>query len=82
MKNIYVYYLVSMPPFLLILWMNQNDLISGYQSLFLLFFYACIYRTYTDGKRLAEKGIIEIKDIWKMIIPGQRFTYFKELYLP
>jgi hypothetical protein len=70
-----------MPPFLLILWMSSTDIISSYQFFFLLLFYACIYRTYTDGKRLAEKGIIVSKDIWKMIIPGQRFRYLKELYL-
>ena len=47
----------------------------------LLFFYALIFRTYVDGKRLADKNIIQKKNIWKMIIPGKRFEYFRELYL-
>ncbi|MDO9274666.1 MAG: hypothetical protein Q7T92_03845 [Lutibacter sp.] len=45
------------------------------------FFYSLIYRTYIDGKRLADKNILQKKDSWKMMIPGSHIKYFKELYL-
>ena len=63
-----------------IIWMSKFDIISSGQFVGLLFFYLLIYRTYVDGKKLADKGIIPAKDIWKMIIPGKHFTYFEELY--
>jgi hypothetical protein len=61
--------------------MNTSDLIDGTLLIGLFLFYALIYRTYTDGKRLAEKNIILKKDIWRMIIPGSRIEHFNELYL-
>ncbi|AGC75219.1 hypothetical protein DDD_0092 [Nonlabens dokdonensis DSW-6] len=48
---------------------------------FSLLFYAFVYRTYTDGKKLASRNIISESSIWKLALPGTRFKYFKELYL-
>ncbi len=81
MKNLFTYYLTILLPIVILAWLNKTDLISSTIFVILLFFYILIFRTYVDGKRLADKNIIQKKDIWKMIIPGKRFKHFKELYL-
>jgi hypothetical protein len=80
-KNLFTYYLTILLPIVILAWLNKTDLISSTIFVILLFFYILIFRTYVDGKRLADKNIIQKKDIWKMIIPGKRFKHFKELYL-
>jgi hypothetical protein len=81
MKNLLIYYILILAPLGILFWLNKVDLINGNMFVGLFLFYAIIYRTYTDGKRLADKNIIKTKDIWKMIIPGSRLEHFKELYL-
>jgi hypothetical protein len=81
MKNILVYYLLIFVPFGLIIWLRNIESINSLYFFVLLFFYFLVYRTFLDGYRLYMKNIILKKDIWKMIIPGSRFQYFKELYL-
>jgi len=81
MKNIFIYYVLILAPLGIIVWLNETELINSNEFVGLLIFYGHIYRTYVDGKRLADKNIIPKKDIWKMIIPGKHFEYFKELYL-
>jgi hypothetical protein len=81
MKNLLTFYILILAPLGILFWLNKSDLINGTLFVGLIIFYALIYRTYTDGKRLADKNIIAKKDIWKMIIPGNRFEHFKELYL-
>lgn len=81
MKNLFIYYLTSLSPIGILIWLSRTNLVNPTLFVLLLFFYALIFRTYVDGKRLADKNIIPKKDIWKMIIPGKRFRYFKELYL-
>ena len=81
MKNLLTFYILILAPLGILFWLNKSDLINGTLFVILLIFYALVYRTYTDGKRLANKNIIQKKDIWKMIIPGNRFEHFKELYL-
>ena len=81
MKNLLTFYILILAPLGILFWLNKSDLINGTLFVILLIFYALVYRTYTDGKRLANKNIIKKKDIWKMIIPGNRFEHFKELYL-
>ena len=80
MKNLVKYYFLILSPIFVIIYLSKNDLISSSLFIFLIFFYALIYRTYFDGKRLFDKGLITKKDIWKIIIPGKRFEYFGELY--
>ncbi len=80
MKNLFYYYLLILTPLGLMVWLLKADLISPWGFVGLMFFYSLIYRTYTDGKRLAAKNLIAEKDIWKMILPGSRIGYFKELY--
>jgi hypothetical protein len=81
MKNIFIYYLITLLPIVMIVWLKKTASINSTQFVGLLFFYLFIFRTYVDGKRLSDKNIIQKKDIWKMIIPGKRFKYFRELYL-
>tara|TARA_B100000787_G_scaffold103636_1_gene76765 strand:+ start:4177 stop:4428 length:252 start_codon:yes stop_codon:yes gene_type:complete len=81
MKNLFIYYLTILLPLGILNWLSKTDLMNPTLFVLLLFFYALIFRTYVDGKRLADKNIIQKKDIWKMIIPGKRFEYFRELYL-
>ena len=81
MKNIFIYYLTIIAPIGIIVWLNKTDSLNSTQFVGLLFFYLFIFRTYVDGKRLYDKNIIPKKDIWKMLIPGKHFEFFKELYL-
>ncbi|HSQ47449.1 MAG TPA: hypothetical protein VLM44_11095 [Lutibacter sp.] len=81
MKNLLSYYLLILIPIGLMIWLLKTDSINSWEFVGLMFFYSLIYRTYVDGKRLADKNIIMKKDIWKMIIPGKHIEYFKELYL-
>tara|TARA_B110000093_G_scaffold16602_1_gene15346 strand:- start:108 stop:359 length:252 start_codon:yes stop_codon:yes gene_type:complete len=81
MKNLFIYYLKILSPIGLLTWLSRTDLVNPTLFVLLLFFYVLIFRTYVDGKRLSDKNVIQKKDIWKMIIPGKRFEYFKELYL-
>ena len=80
MKKIIIYYLAIVVPILLMVYLSKSGIINSTIFVSLFFFYALIYRTYIDGKRLNEKGIIEKSEIWKMIIPGKRFKHFGELY--
>ncbi|MDO9274668.1 MAG: hypothetical protein Q7T92_03855, partial [Lutibacter sp.] len=79
MKNLLTYYVLILTPMGLIIWLVRTDLINPWGFVGLIFFYSLIYRTYIDGKRLADKNIIQKKDSWKMMIPGSHIKYFKEL---
>jgi hypothetical protein len=81
MKNLFIYYLTILSPIGILTWLSRTDLVNPTLFVLLLFFYVLILRTSVDGKRLSDKNVIQKKDIWKMIIPGKRFEYFKELYL-
>jgi hypothetical protein len=59
--------------------LNKSDLINGTLFVRMIGFYALIYRTYTDGKKLADKIVLQKKDIWKFKIPGKRLKYFENL---
>ncbi|MFD2517309.1 hypothetical protein [Salinimicrobium flavum] len=50
-------------------------------ALALLFAYVFVYRTWLDGSRLYQKGLIPKRDIWKIVYNGDRANHFKELYL-
>ncbi len=76
-----VYYLVITVPIVIVGLLKKTEMIDSTSFVLALVVYALIFRTYTDGKRLADKGIIKGTDIWKMIIPGQRIRYFKDLYI-
>lgn len=81
MKNLLIYYILIITPLIIIVWVFKTDSINSSWLTGLIFFYVFIYRTYIDGKKLADKNIIKKKDIWKMVIPGKNLEYFVELYL-
>ncbi len=81
MKNIFNFYLAIFLPLILLVFLIRYQLIDANYFVILLLFYALVYRTFTDGIRLVDKNIIQKKDIWKMIIPGSRLEFFRELYL-
>ncbi|MEB8327923.1 hypothetical protein OO009_01030 [Flavobacteriaceae bacterium KMM 6897] len=80
LENSILYYLIILVPLGALIMLHRTAILSGYAFVGFLFFYAFIYRTFTDGKRLYDKQIIFKKDIWKMIMPGSRIQFFKELY--
>lgn len=80
MKNILVYYFAILVPLAILFSLSQLGYV-GPRSLVLLFlFYLVVYRTYVDGLRLVAKDLISKKDIWKLMIPGSRSGYVRELY--
>ncbi len=81
MKSLIVYYFATVVPFAIIMFLAWTDMINSTWFVYSLIFYFFIYRTYTDGKRLADKGLIEKKDMWRLIIPFYRHRFFKDLYL-
>lgn len=81
MIKLIVYYINILTPLAVLKWLSSNNQITAALLTFALLLYALVYRTYIDGKRLADKKIISYKDIWKLILPGMRAKYFKALYL-
>ena len=81
MKNLLTYYILIFAPIGILIWLSKIDFIKGTLFLGLFLFYVFIYRTYIDGKKLVAKHVILKRDIWKLIIPGRRLRYIKELYL-
>ena len=78
MKNIYLFYVVILIPLVLLFMMTKHTTPAVFVTALVLYIF--VYRTFTDGMRLYAKGKIAKKDIWRLIIPGYRFRYFKDLY--
>ena len=81
MKNLFVYYLAILIPVSIIVYIYAIELIGFTTFLVLIMAYLLLYRTWTDGSRLAAKGIIKRQDRWKMMLPGMHMKHFTELYL-
>ncbi|MGV8945022.1 MAG: hypothetical protein ACOH1N_01215 [Lutibacter sp.] len=81
MKNIKIYYIAILLPLIILFTLRKFEIITWDSSLISFLIYVFVYRTYTDGKRLLDKKIILKKDLWKILIPGTRIEYFKELYI-
>jgi hypothetical protein len=81
LKNLFVYYLAILLPIVIILFLYGKEVIGFTSLLVLVIAYLLVYRTWTDGSRLAAKGIISKKDRWKMMLPGMHMKHFTELYL-
>jgi hypothetical protein len=75
------YYLLIFAPVGLIVLLSKYEIIASNVFVLLLLIYIFVYRTYLDGYKLAKKNIIPKKEIWKLIIPGKRLQYVKDLYL-
>lgn len=81
MRNLFVYYVAILLPLAVVLFLYGKGLIGFTIFLVLILAYLLIYRTWTDGTRLAAKGILSKKDRWRMMLPGMHMKYFRELYL-
>ena len=81
MKSLFIYYLAILLPVAVILFVYGKEMIGFTTFLVLILAYLLVYRTWTDGSRLAAKGIISKKDRWKMMLPGVHMKHFTELYL-
>lgn len=80
MKNILLYYFAILAPLTILFSLSQLGYIGPKNLVLLFLFYLIVYRTYIDGLRLVAKNIISRKDIWKLIFPGSRSEYLRELY--
>jgi hypothetical protein len=78
MKNLIVYYLAIVLPIPLLIWISMSN--NPILFTILILIYAIPYRTLIDGIRLVNKGLIKWDKIWKLLIPGQRLEYTKDLY--
>ena len=74
------YYLKIIIPLGALFTLVHFELIAALPFVSLLFFYALVYRTYIDAKKLVEQDVIQKKDMWKLLIPFWRVRYFKQLY--
>lgn len=81
MRNLFVYYIIAFLPLGILIFLAAQAFIDSTAFAVLIFAYLLLYRTWTDGSRLASKGIISKKDRWKMMLPGMHMKHFTELYL-
>ncbi len=79
-EQLIVYYVLILTPFAILIYSTKQKLINNNWFVFFLFFYVLVYRTVTDYFRLRGKNAIGKNRFWKLLIPGTRITYFRELY--
>ena len=80
MKNLVNYYLATLSPLILLFGMSQLGFIGAKNLVLFFLFYILVYRTCIDGLRLVAMNLIDKKDIWKLVIPGSRAEFLRELY--
>ena len=80
MKRLVVYYLLIFIPLLSIVLLAKSAVLHRNLFVELLFFYVFIYRTWIDYIRLKNKNRINKKEVWKLLLPGARIKYFRDLY--
>ncbi len=78
MRNILFYYLVILLPLPFLIWLAWTGQSIGFTLLLLI--YALTYRMAVDGLRLVNKRLMKRKEVWKLLIPGKRWDYSRELY--
>ncbi|HAN18881.1 MAG: hypothetical protein A2X13_07720 [Bacteroidetes bacterium GWC2_33_15] len=78
MKNLTLYYTAIIAPVLFIIWLSITDRQIWFMIVLLI--YAMPYRTFIDGARLVSKKLIKWQDVWKLIIPGRKLEYTRDLY--
>jgi hypothetical protein len=79
MRNLWLYYLIILVPFILLVIAARFNLIGSDWFVALLFLYV-LYRQFVDAQRLMTIGVIR-KISWKIILnPFLQTKYFKELY--
>ena len=79
MKNILIYYSAILVPIPLLIWVAKFE--NSFWFAVLLLIYSLPYRALVDGMRLVNKKMIKWNEVWKLLIPGKRMEYTRELYL-
>ncbi len=79
MKNLVIYYLLILIPIPFLMAITYSTYSDWFVLLLLL--YAFPYRMATDGMRLILKGEIKKREVWILLLPGQRVRYIRKLYL-
>ena len=80
MKNISMYYFAILAPLAVLFSLSELGYIGPKNLVLFFLFYLVVYRTYIDGLRLTAKNLISRKDMWKLMLPGSRSEYLRELY--
>ena len=78
MRNILFYYLAILLPVPLLIWLAWSGQSVWFVVLILI--YTLPYRTAVDGMRLVNKRLMKWKEVWKLLIPGKRWDYSRDLY--
>ncbi len=76
MRNTIIFYLVTILPLLISVYLGKFGIISSEEFVLLLLIYAFIYRPIADYSRLKQKGLISKNEFWKSFLPG----YFQLKY--
>lgn len=79
MKNISLYYVAILAPLLFIFWLSITDRQIWFAIVLVI--YALPYRALVDGARLVSKNLIKWPDVWKLMIPGKKIEFTRDLYL-
>tara|TARA_R110002020_G_scaffold387546_1_gene598301 strand:+ start:106534 stop:106785 length:252 start_codon:yes stop_codon:yes gene_type:complete len=81
MKNRFVFYSATLAPLIAILILYYKNSITSGLFITLIVIYALVYRPLLDAQRLVAKKIITQKESWRMLVPGFRLEYFREIYI-
>jgi len=81
MRSLIIYYVLIVVPLAALIYAARSKSIDSLWFFILLLIYVLVYRSFTDYYRLRNKKVIDGKDFWRILIPGARAKYFKDLYL-
>lgn len=76
MKNLIIYYFVTLIPVPILVWSVGQDA-KMFVVLLIAYYF---FRSFVDGKRLIDKGVMSKHDFGKAFIPFYTSMFFKELY--
>ncbi len=77
LKNTFIYYVLAFAPFVLVMDLRASDTSTFFLACGIYFF---IYRTFIDFWRLRSRNAIDKNGLWRLLLPGSRVRYFRELY--
>lgn len=75
--KLYIYYILVIIPLVFIYFVSKQE---NDTFIYLLFFYALVYRPVLDALKLITNNIISKDMIYKVFIPFWRIRFYKELY--
>lgn len=75
--KLFFYYILVLLPLPLIIWFSK---VNRDMFVFMLFFYALLYRPILDALKLLSNKTIKSNMIWKVFIPFWRLKYYRKLY--